>query len=151
MWWQQTAAGQGLEGEGRKGQFPALEGGALGSREPNSLHPLTPSVCVGGEHLKKLLFLGSSAIPPHPPVFPITSTHRARNCPATTGKVLLPQAEWSQAPRHRGGPGLSMMPSGPDLGSTRQDSWMPVLSPQKAWWQVPGTGAGALVGHVQQL
>lgn len=101
-----------------------------------------------GETSGNALFLEAVTRPS--PTFPITSACGARNWPETNpkGPSSTRIARW---PVSSGGPWPSHDASGADLGLARQDLRMPRLSPQKAGWQVPGTGARALGGRVQQL
>lgn len=140
-----TAAGQGTEGGG---VGTVASSGYWGFGETGTKRPL--SLTPQGKHLEKLLFLRSSD-----PPLPNLSHHYQPVGPETTlkppQKSFLHQKSGARRPHHSGGPGLPMMPCGADLGPAHQDFRMPTLSPEKAGWQVPGTGAGALGGHVQQL
>lgn len=138
MWWQQQ---QVRAWSGAWAQFPAPDIGALG-KWTKRLFFITHT--LGKTFGGKCFFLEAVTLPF--PIFPILSVCGARNYPETSPKVLSPPGERSKGPQAAvsGGPGLPMMPSGPDLGPAHQDLWMPMLSPQKSGWQVPGTGAGAL-------
>lgn len=137
-----TAAGQGTEGESEGAVSQLWIRGLWWNGNQTSFNH-TP-----GETSGNALFLEAVTRPS--PIFPITSACGARNWPETNpkGPSSTRIARW---PVSSGGPWPSHDASGADLGLARQDLRMPRLSPQKAGWQVPGTGAGALGGRVQQL